>query len=96
MKALITVVALAMLAACSQQPDAKDLVWPSDQEIFGIEPGGTIKAIGLKILVDKCRSRQSGELPSDAEEDKSCVQLHTLVMDVLEDRKSDDNDAGGP
>ena len=96
MKALITVVALAMLAACSQQPDAKDLVWPSDQEIFGIEPGGTIKAIGLKILVDKCRSRQSGELPSDAEEDNSCVQLHTLVMDVPAHRKSDDNDAGGP
>ena len=96
MKALITIVAFALLAACSPQPDAKDLVWPSDQELFGIEPGGTIKAIGLKKLMDKCRSHQSGEWPSDAEEDESCVELHTLVMDVLEGRKSGANDAGGP
>ena len=95
-KALMTMVALAPLAACSQQPDAKDLVWPSDQEVFGIEPGGTIRATGMKQLMDKCRALQSGELPSDPEGDKSCVELHTLLMDVLEDRASAGNDAGGP
>ena len=91
--ALITIVAL--LTACSQQPDPQDLVWPSDQELFGIEPGGTVSN-GLKKAVDICRWRQSGELPSNAEDDKSCVQLHTLVMDVLQSRQRSGNDAGGP
>ncbi|RPF79653.1 MAG: hypothetical protein CBB80_011305 [Synechococcus sp. TMED20] len=95
MKAVITVVALALLAACSLQPDAKNLVWPSDEEVFGIEPGGTIRATGMKQLMDKCRALQSGELPSDPEEDKSCVQLHTLLMASLENRKSGGNGAGG-
>ena len=95
MKAVITVVALALLAACSLQPDAKNLVWPSDEEVFGIEPGGTIRATGMKQLMDKCRAVQSGELPSDPEEDKSCVQLHTLLMASLENRKSGGNGAGG-
>ena len=90
------IVVLALLAACSQQPAAKHLVWPSDEKVFGIEPGGTIRATGMKQLMDECRALQSGELPSDPEEDKSCVQLHTLVMGVLEDRKSGGNDAGGP
>ena len=89
------IVVLTLVAACSQQPVAKDLVWPSDQEVFGIEPGGTIRATGMKQLMDKCRALQSGELPSDPEEDKSCVSLHTLLMDVLEDRKSFGHDAGG-
>ena len=95
MKAVITVVALALLAACSLQPDAKNLVWPSDEEVFGIEPGGTIRATGMKQLMDKCRALQSGELPSDPEEDKSCVQLHTLLMASLENRKSGGNGDGG-
>ena len=95
MKAVITVVALALLAACSLQPDAKNLVWPSDEEVFGIEPGGTIRATGMKQLMDKCRAVQSGELPSDPEEDKSCVELHTLLMASLENRKSGGNGAGG-
>ena len=82
------IVAFALLVGCSQQPDAKDLVWPSDEEVFGIEPGGTIRATGLKTLMDQCRSRQSGELPSDPEEDKSCIQLHDLLMSVLEGRKN--------
>ena len=86
--ALALALALAPLAACSQQPDAKDLVWPSDEEVFRIEPGGTIRATGMKRLMDKCRSRQSGELPSDPEDDKSCIQLHDLLMSVLEDRKN--------
>ena len=90
------IVVLALLAACSQQPAAKDLVWPSDEEVFGIEPGGTIRATGMKQLMDECRAIQSGELLSDPEEDKSCVQLHTLLMDVLEDRKSGGNNVGGP
>ena len=88
MKAVITVVALALLAACSLQPDAKNLVWPSDEEVFGIEPGGTIRATGMKQLMDKCRALQSGEMPSNPEEDKSCIQLHDLLMSVLEDRKN--------
>ena len=95
MKACITIVALALLAACSLKPDAKNLVWPSDEEVFGIEPGGTIRATGMKQLMDKCRALQLGELPSDPEEDKSCVQLHTLLMDTLENRKSGGNGAGG-
>ena len=91
------IVALALVPlACAQQPNAKDLVWPSDEEVFDIEPGGTIRATGMKQLMDKCRALQSGELPSDPEEDKSCVELHTLLMDVLEDRASAGNDAGGP
>ena len=94
-KALMTILALAPLAACSQQPDAKDLVWPSDQEVFGIEPGGSIRATGMKQLMDKCRALQLGELPSDPEEDKSCVQLHTLLMDTLDNRKSGGNGTGG-
>ena len=89
------IVAFALLVGCSQQPDAKDLVWPSDEEVFGIEPGGTIRATGMKQLMDKCRAVQSGELPSDPEEDKSCVQLHTLLMASLENRKSGGNGAGG-
>ena len=98
MKGLMTIVALALapLAGCSQQPDAKDLVWPSDQEVFGIEPGGTIRAIGMKQLMDKCRALKLGELPSDPDEDKSCVQLHTLLMNTLENRKSGGNGTGGP
>ena len=88
--------ALAPLAACSQQPDAKDLVWPSDEEVFDIEPGGTIRGTGIKQLMDKCRSLQSGKMPLDPEEDKSCVQLHTLLMAVLEDKKSGGNVVGGP
>ena len=92
----IVALALAPLAACAQQQNAKDLVWPSDEEVFGIELGGTIRATGMKQLMDKCRALQSGELPSDPEEDKSCVELHTLLMDVLEDRTTAGNDAGGP
>lgn len=90
------IVALTVLVACWQEPYAQDLVWPSDQEVFGIKPSGTVKTIGMKKLMDKCRSRQSGELPSDSEEDKSCVNLHTLLMDVLEDRNSGGNDASDP
>ena len=98
MKGFMTIVALALapLAACSQQPDAKALVWPSDEEVFGIEPGGTIRATGMKQLMDKCRALQLGELPSDPDEDKSCEQLHTLLMETLENRKSGGNGAGGP
>lgn len=92
----IVALALAPLAACSQQPDAKDLVWPSDEEVFRIEPGGTIRATGMKILMDECRALQSGELPSNPEEEKSCVSLHELLMGVLEDRKSGGNDVDGP
>lgn len=82
------IVAFALLVGCSLKPDAKELVWPSDEEVFGIEPGGTIRATGLKTLMDKCRALQSAELPSDPEEEKSCIQLHDLLTSALEDRKN--------
>ena len=50
--------------------------------------GAVAAGAGMKQLMDKCRSRQSGELPSDPEEDKSCIQLHDVLMSVLEDRKN--------
>lgn len=75
------IVALALLTACTPRPDAKDLVWPTDQEL-GVEPGGTVKN-GLQKLIDICRMRQSGQLPSDAEDDKFCVDFHRELMEGL-------------
>ena len=92
---ILIITTIALLTACTPQPDAKDLVWPSDQELFGIEPGGTVSN-GLKKAVDICRWRQSGELPSDAEDDQSCIELHTLVMDALQSTQSGGSEAGGP
>ena len=48
------IVAFALLVGCSQQPDAKDLVWPSDEEVFGIEPGDTIRATLSCCQISAC------------------------------------------
>lgn len=80
MKALIIIAAIALSANVSLA-DEQQLVWPTDQEL-GVEPGGTVKN-GLQKLIDICRMRQTGQLPSDAEDDKFCVDFHRELMEGL-------------